>query len=83
MRARYLMEEMGLGAHVDGIVYSAALGVRKPMPEFYRLAQERTGVEAGEIVFVDDVAANVEAAKAVGWNSVLWTGERRLRDIAR
>ena len=81
MRARYLMEDMGLGAHVDGIVYSAALGARKPMPEFYRLAGERAGVAGRNIVFVDDVAANVEAAQAAGWNGVVWTGERRLGEL--
>ena len=27
LRARYLMENLGLGAHVDGIIYSAALGL--------------------------------------------------------
>lgn len=81
LRARYLMEQMELGAHVDGIVYSAALGVRKPMPEFYRLAAERTGVAPDEIVFIDDVAANIEAARAARWNAVLWTGEQRLQEL--
>lgn len=81
LRARYLMEQMELGAHVDGIVYSAALGVRKPMPEFYRLAAERTGVSPDEIVFIDDVAANIEAARAARWNAVLWTGEQRLQEL--
>jgi putative hydrolase of the HAD superfamily len=83
LRARYLMEEMGLGAHVDGLLYSAALGYRKPMPDFYRLAGERAGVVPNEIVFIDDVAANIEAARAVGWNAVLWTGEERLSDFLR
>ena len=41
MRARYLMEQAGLGAHFDGIIYSAALGHRKPSPDFFRLATER------------------------------------------
>ena len=31
-RARYLMETLGLLAHVDGIVHSAALGHSKPSP---------------------------------------------------
>lgn len=81
LRARYLMEDMGLGAHVDGIIYSAALGYRKPTPEFYRLAGERAGTSGEGIVFVDDVLANVEAAKRARWSAVLWTGEQRLREL--
>ena len=83
LRARYLMEAMQLGAHVDGIIYSAALGHRKPAPEFYRLANERVGVAAGDISFVDDVAANVEAARIAGWNGALWTGEHGLLSLVK
>lgn len=81
VRAKYLMEDMGLGAHVDGIVYSAALGVRKPMPDFYRLSEKRIGATGSDVVFVDDVGANVEAASVAGWNGILWTGETRLREL--
>lgn len=75
MRAKYLMEERGLAAHVDGILYSAALGHRKPSPEFYHLANEHAGVAAADIVFIDDIRENVEAARAFGWNAVEWNGE--------
>ncbi|ULR43903.1 HAD-IA family hydrolase [Rhizobium sp. K102] len=72
-RARYLMEEAGLGAHVDGIIYSAALGHRKPSPDFFRLATERAGAPPGEIGFIDDTAENIEAARQFGWNAAQWT----------
>ncbi|ANL45037.1 MULTISPECIES: HAD-IA family hydrolase [Rhizobium] len=72
-RARYLMEEAGLGGHVDGIIYSAALGHRKPSPDFFRLATERAGALPGEIGFIDDMAENIEAARQFGWNAAQWT----------
>ncbi|ANL26170.1 HAD superfamily hydrolase protein [Rhizobium phaseoli] len=72
-RARYLMEEAGLGAHVDGIIYSAALGHRKPSPDFFRLATERAGALPGEIGFIDDMAENIEAARQFGWHAAQWT----------
>lgn len=75
MRANYLMEERGLADHVDGILYSAALGHRKPSAEFYRLANEHAGVAAADIVFIDDTRENVEAARAFGWNAVEWNGD--------
>ncbi|ANM02447.1 HAD superfamily hydrolase protein [Rhizobium phaseoli] len=72
-RARYLMEEAGLGAHVDGIIYSAALGHRKPSPDFFRLASERAGALPGDIAFIDDMAENIEAARQFGWLAAQWT----------
>ncbi|ACE89281.1 UNVERIFIED_ORG: putative hydrolase of the HAD superfamily [Rhizobium esperanzae] len=72
-RARYLMEEAGLGAHVDGIIYSAALGHRKPSPDFFRLASERAGALPGDIAFIDDMAENIEAARQFGWHAAQWT----------
>ncbi|MBX5106075.1 HAD-IA family hydrolase [Rhizobium lentis] len=72
-RARYLMERAGLGAHFEDIIYSAALGHSKPSPDFFRLATERAGVQPEEIAFIDDMAANVEAAGQFGWHAVQWT----------
>ncbi|EJC82121.1 LOW QUALITY PROTEIN: haloacid dehalogenase superfamily enzyme, subfamily IA [Rhizobium leguminosarum bv. trifolii WSM2297] len=72
-RARYLIEQVGLGAHFDDILYSAALGHRKPSPDFFRLATERAGVLPGEIAFIDDTAENIEAARQFGWNAAHWT----------
>lgn len=79
-RAAYLMEELGLGRHVDGIAYSAALGHRKPMPDFYVAASALAGAEGTDLVLVDDVLDNVEAAIAAGWRGVHWVGSQRLED---
>ena len=45
---------------------SGEVGLRKPDPEIYRLAAERIGLPPEQIVFVDDLAANVRGAAAVG-----------------
>lgn len=81
MRARYLMDDMGLSGHVDGIVYSAAIGHRKPSPEFYRRATALAAVEAGEIVLVDDTQENVDGAVAAGWRAVHWTDAATAGDL--
>ncbi len=78
MRADYLMRTVGLGAHVDGIIYSAALGHRKPDARFFERAAAIAGAAPEEIVLVDDTLANVEAARRSGWSAVHWTGERPL-----
>jgi putative hydrolase of the HAD superfamily len=69
MRASYLMNELGLAAYVDGIVYSAALGHRKPAPEFYEKATAFVDALPSEIVLVDDTLENVTAARAFGWQA--------------
>lgn len=74
LRAAYLMETLGFGRVVDGIIYSAALGCRKPSAEFFRLAGERAGALPDDIVFVDDVLENIVAARAAGWSAMHWTG---------
>lgn len=55
----------------DVIVYSHEVGVAKPDPAAYELTTRRLGVEPREILFLDDVEANVEAARAFGWHAVL------------
>lgn len=55
----------------DDIVYSHEVGLAKPDPAAYELVTGRLGVEAGEVLFLDDVEANVVAAQALGWHAVL------------
>ena len=54
------------------IVDSAFVGVRKPDPPIYELTLERLGdgIAPGDCLFVDDVAVNVEAARALGMTAV-------------
>lgn len=56
----------GFGAVFDPICYSHELGVRKPDPRAFALALEAMGAEPGEVLFLDDLPANVAAAEAVG-----------------
>jgi putative hydrolase of the HAD superfamily len=53
------------------IVYSHEVGVAKPDPAAYALTTERLGVHPHEVLFLDDVEANIEAARAAGWHAVL------------
>jgi putative hydrolase of the HAD superfamily len=64
----------------DDIIYSHEVGLGKPDPEVYELTAERLGVAPDEIVFLDDVPANVAAARAAGWHAVLH--EETARSIA-
>ena len=80
-RADYLWTKMALKDRFDAIHYAAALGHAKPALEFYREIEARTGFAPSELFFIDDKAANVEAAQACGWSAAVWTGAERLADL--
>jgi putative hydrolase of the HAD superfamily len=56
----------------DVVVYSHEEGVLKPDPRSYAIVCERLGVAPERAVFVDNVAANVEGARAVGMQGILF-----------
>ena len=80
-RAAYLWDTVGLKDRFDAIHYAAALGHAKPAREFYVEIETRTGLAPADIFFIDDKAANVEAAQARGWKAAVWTGRQRLADL--
>jgi putative hydrolase of the HAD superfamily len=57
---------------------SFELGVAKPDPEIYRQVLASEGYEARDAIFVDDVVANVEGARALGITAIHFTGRAAL-----
>jgi putative hydrolase of the HAD superfamily len=53
-----------------GVVVSGEIQMMKPEPQIYLHLLERFGLVARESVFVDDMQANVDAAKAVGLHAI-------------
>jgi putative hydrolase of the HAD superfamily len=82
LRASYLMETLALRQHVDGMVYSAELGARKPAQAFFDLARRRIGLPGERLLLVDDTLANVEAARAAGWQAAPWTRSSNLCELS-
>ena len=68
--AREAERVWGFEEMTDDIVYSHEVGLAKPDPAIYELTRSRLGVVADEIAFLDDVEANVAAARAAGWHAV-------------
>ena len=70
-------------AGFDGAIVSGDVGLLKPDPRIYRLLLERYGLDAAECVFMDDVPANVAAARSVGMHGIDFTDPPALRrDLA-
>jgi 2-haloacid dehalogenase len=61
------------------IVVSGDEKLIKPDPAIYALSLERFGLKPGEAVFVDDNAANVEAARNAGIHAMLFTDAAAFR----
>ena len=55
-----------IGELFDGVVISGEEGFRKPDPRMYELGAERIGAEPSTCVFVDDLAFNLDPARALG-----------------
>lgn len=66
------------------IVVSGEEKLIKPDPAIYTLALDRFGVAAEDAVFIDDSAANIDAANALGITGLLFTDAETLRaDLAK
>lgn len=68
------------------VIMSNEVGLRKPDPEIYELAMEILDASPAQILYVDDRAENVEAARQLGTNAILhrdWIKTRSLIDAWR
>ncbi len=68
-----------LAGHLDRVLASHHLGVRKPDPSFYLALLERLDQPAGAVAFVDDREENVAAALEVGMPAHRFMGAGTLR----
>jgi HAD superfamily hydrolase (TIGR01509 family) len=68
-----IMRDEGLLPAVDykAIIDSSEVHSIKPEPKVYEVAAAKAGVEAHEILLIDDSRANLMAAERLGWH-VLW-----------
>lgn len=76
---REAKKELSFLEEMDGGILSYTVRLIKPDPAIYRLLLERYGLSAEESVFLDDSAANVQAAKALGMEGILVTGQEQAR----
>ena len=58
----------------DGGVFSSRVQLVKPEPAIFHEAQRRFGVPADELLFIDDYALNVTAARELGWQGIHFLG---------
>ena len=66
-------------ARMRDIVISGAEGVIKPERRIYEIACERTGLAPAQMLFIDDSRPNIDAARALGFDTHLFEDPAALR----
>lgn len=82
MRYRWL-RAMGVFEGFDHEILSFKEGLRKPSEELMVRALDRAGTKAGESLFVDDIAVNLEPAKRLGMVTHHFTGVAPFQEFIR
>jgi putative hydrolase of the HAD superfamily len=66
---RQFGDALGLFEH---LVFSHEVAMRKPQERIYRHCERLAGARPEECLFIDDIVANVEAARACGWQGIVY-----------
>lgn len=81
-RLRGVLEGLELSEFFDPILISSELGVEKPHPKMFRLAEDRCGCSAKGILLIgDDPCCDGDGAKAAGWRVGLIERPSRTLDV--
>lgn len=69
---KYRVQFADVLSHFSGLVLSHEIGTRKPDAAFFQHCHSLAAAEPAECVFVDDLPANIAAARSYGFHGVLY-----------
>jgi len=78
-RLSKLIRDFGLYEPFKPCLLSCEIGVEKPDLKAYELLLKTLNLPAKDVVFIDDRLENVEAAKTIGLDAILFESEQQLR----
>ncbi|MBX9922897.1 MAG: HAD family phosphatase [Rhabdochlamydiaceae bacterium] len=79
-RISKLIRDFGLYEPFEPCLLSCEIGVEKPDLKAYELLLKTLNLPAKDVVFIDDRPENVEAAKTLGLDAILFESEQQLRN---
>lgn len=79
MNARELRRR-GVYRGFDPVILSCEEGYVKPEPEIYQIALKRLGMQAKEVLFIDDQEKCLPPAKKLGMHTILATSSQQIVD---
>jgi putative hydrolase of the HAD superfamily len=68
-----------LARRFEQLLFSCDLSCAKPDPRCFSLALDRLGARPAEVIFVDDLHANVTAAEGLGMSAVQYVSPQQAR----
>ena len=74
----HLLRQHAFLQNFDHLTWSCELKIAKPDPEIYHYTLNKLGVAPEEALFIDDIQRNIDAAKKLGINAILFTDADRL-----
>jgi len=77
-RAAFLQSK-GAYAPFNPVLLSCNLGVKKPEKKIYEILIRTLGVQPGQCIFIDNKKCNVEAAKAIGIDAIVFYSAEQLK----
>lgn len=81
---RQAREELSFTEDVSGAVFSYTVKTVKPEPEIYEILLKRYDLKAEECVFLDDRADNLETARKLGMQTILFVSyEQAVEELRR
>jgi FMN phosphatase YigB (HAD superfamily) len=69
--------------HFRALVLSHEIGVRKPEVAFFAHCARLAGCEPAQCLLIDDLPANVEGARACGWQGIVYREPEELKEQLR
>lgn len=79
-RLSKLIRDFGLYQPFEPCLLSCEIGFEKPNLKAYELLLKTLNLPANEVVFIDDRQENVDAAKIIGLDAILFISEQQLRE---
>lgn len=69
------------GRYFDKVFYSHLINMRKPDDEIYEHVLDVLQIPPRDILFIDDLKQNIEAAHRHGWNGVVHNPKKEITDL--
>ena len=79
-RQAAVIRKMGLYKPFDPCLISCEIGIEKPDQKAFEILVKTIDLSAEEIVFIDDKAENVEAAKKIGLDAIVFKSSTQVRE---
>lgn len=79
----HLQASFNVARHFQELILSYKVGSSKPEREIYLEVLKRSGLEAGDCLFVDDLEPNIRAARELGIYAVQFEGAGKLKETLK